>query len=88
VSNLPDTRVERLERGDSAQAAILETRVRALKERFADRVLPITIRVAERWGGLAATHPVPVVDGLLAATAPGTREQGADVDSRPSPRPR
>ena len=42
--------------------------------RFADRILPITRAVADRWGRLAADAvaaraPLPVVDGLLAATA-------------------
>jgi predicted nucleic acid-binding protein len=41
---------------------------------FADRVLPVTETIAERWGllaGLAKLRgtPVSVVDGLLAATA-------------------
>ena len=42
--------------------------------RFADRILPITRTVADRWGRLAADAvaaraPLPVIDGLLAATA-------------------
>ena len=42
--------------------------------RFADRILPIDRAVADRWGRLAAdaastTSPLPVIDGLLAATA-------------------
>ena len=42
--------------------------------RFADRILPITRKVADRWGRLAADAvaaraPLPVIDGLLAATA-------------------
>lgn len=41
---------------------------------FADRVLPITAPIAERWGFFAAEGklrgaPLAVVDGLLAATA-------------------
>ena len=34
-----------------------------------DRVLPIDGRVADAWGRLGAVRPVPVIDGLLAATA-------------------
>jgi toxin FitB len=42
--------------------------------RFAERILPIDRAVAERWGRLAAEavvakSPLPVIDGLLAATA-------------------
>jgi predicted nucleic acid-binding protein len=41
---------------------------------FGDRVLPVTLPIAERWGGLAAEaklqgKPRPVVDALIAATA-------------------
>ncbi len=45
-----------------------------LRNRFARRILPITEEIADRWGmiaGLAHAKkiPVPVIDGLLAATA-------------------
>ena len=45
-----------------------------LLTRFAGRVLPVDIAVADRWGRLSGSNaakksPVPVIDGLLAATA-------------------
>jgi predicted nucleic acid-binding protein len=45
-----------------------------LVPRFSGRILPIDLAVAERWGelcGSAAVRraPLPVIDGLLAATA-------------------
>ncbi len=45
-----------------------------LLPRFAERILPVDQFVAERWGRLAgeaiaAKSPLPVIDGLLAATA-------------------
>ena len=45
-----------------------------LPGRFQDRILAIDEPVAQRWGVLSATaarkgRPVPVIDGLLAATA-------------------
>ncbi len=45
-----------------------------LRARFASRILPIDEAVADRWGqitGQAAAHKMalPVIDGLLAATA-------------------
>ena len=45
-----------------------------LKPRFAGRILPVDEAVAERWGWLDASlqqkgTPLPIVDGLLAATA-------------------
>jgi len=47
---------------------------RDLVLRFAERILPIDQAVADRWGRIAAVAlarkaPLPVVDGLLAATA-------------------
>jgi predicted nucleic acid-binding protein len=45
-----------------------------LRGRFSNRILPIDQQIADRWGrvagNLAARHlAVPVIDGLLAATA-------------------
>jgi predicted nucleic acid-binding protein len=45
-----------------------------LRSRFRDRILPIDEEIADRWGTITALaaaqgRPVPVVDGLLAATA-------------------
>jgi hypothetical protein len=61
--------IERLRRRDPAQAAVFERWLAALKQSFADRVLPITTAVAEAWGRLNAPAPLPSIDGLLAATA-------------------
>jgi toxin FitB len=46
----------------------------ALRSRFAERILPVTPAVSERWGAISARarsvgRSVHVVDGLLAATA-------------------
>ena len=32
-------------------------------------LIPITDEIADRWGQLMAARPLPVVDGLIAATA-------------------
>ena len=45
-----------------------------LRDRFQDRILPIHEAIADRWGAISAIaaakgKPVPVIDGLLAATA-------------------
>ena len=62
--------IERLRlRGDGEQAANFERWLEMLKSEFGDRLLPVTAAVAERWGALNASRPLPVVDGLLAATA-------------------
>ncbi|TCO32624.1 hypothetical protein EV652_104230 [Kribbella steppae] len=36
---------------------------------YADRIIPVTVDIAELWGRLNASSPLPLVDGLLAATA-------------------
>ncbi len=36
---------------------------------FADRILPVTTPIAERWALLNVPNPMPIIDGLLAATA-------------------
>jgi toxin FitB len=62
--------IERLRlRRDRPQADVFETWLTTLKEEFSDRLLPVSIAVAERWGELNAVRPLPVIDGLLAATA-------------------
>ena len=62
--------VARLERrGDVPQAASLERWLEELKRAFSERILPVSTRIAERWGRLNAVRPLPFVDGLLAATA-------------------
>jgi toxin FitB len=40
-----------------------------LRTQFGMRALPIDASVSEEWGRLAAIRPLPVIDGLLAATA-------------------
>lgn len=54
---------------DQAQARALEFWLHGLCQHYADRILPITLAVAEQWGRLNAKRPLPAVDSLLAATA-------------------
>ncbi len=61
--------VERLGRRDPRQAAGFDEWLVQLATEFADRVLPVSVQVAEVWGRLNARRSFPVVDGLLAATA-------------------
>ena len=61
--------VEQLRRRDAPQAAALEAWLLRLVADYRDRVLPVTAAVADEWGRLNAPDPLPVVDGLLAATA-------------------
>ena len=61
--------VERLRRRDPARAAPYEAWLSELGRRFADRLAPVTVEVCEEWGRLNVPDPLPVVDGLMAATA-------------------
>lgn len=61
--------IERLARRDPAQAEIYERWLSQLVGGYGDRVIPITERIAQAWGRLNYPDPVPVVDGLMAATA-------------------
>jgi predicted nucleic acid-binding protein len=60
---------------DAARRVVLEAWLDSdLILRFAERILPIDRAVADRWGRLAAAAAtaksmLPVIDGLLAATA-------------------
>lgn len=56
-------------RGDHEQAAGLERWLREVELGFADRILPITLPVAAAWGRQQHAQPLPVIDGLIAATA-------------------
>ncbi|MBI2740084.1 MAG: type II toxin-antitoxin system VapC family toxin [Rhodospirillales bacterium] len=54
---------------DAVASRSLATWLTSIRTGYADRVLPITADIAETWGRLGARRPLPVVDGLLAATA-------------------
>jgi len=62
--------IERVRRrGDDAQADVFAAWLERLRNEFSDRVLPISLPVAERWGVLRARRSIPPVDGLMVATA-------------------
>jgi toxin FitB len=61
--------IERIRRKDNAQADAIESWLVAVDNAFGERVLPIDRAVANEWGRLNATRSLPVIDGLLAATA-------------------
>ena len=56
-------------RRDSVQATALDTWLQELSRVYASDILPVCSRVAEEWGYLNAKRNLPVIDGLLAATA-------------------
>jgi len=54
---------------DPDKAATLERWLRQVEAAFDGRVLGIDNAVADQWGRFSAVRSVPVIDGLLAATA-------------------
>lgn len=61
--------VELARRRDLAKAAVLERWLRQVETAFGTRVLTVDNAVADQWGRMSAVRPIPVIDGLLAATA-------------------
>ena len=61
--------IERLRRRDAQSAVVLEAWLSEVVDTFDDRILPVDLDVARVWATLGVPDPVPVIDGLLAATA-------------------
>jgi predicted nucleic acid-binding protein len=61
--------IQRLARRDRDRATGYEKWLADLLDLYGDRVVPVTVEVAETWGLLNVPDPLPVIDGLLAATA-------------------
>lgn len=61
--------IEALRGREPASAAALEAWLGRVIEQYDERILPVDRSVAEAWGGLHASTPLPAIDGLLAATA-------------------
>lgn len=61
--------IESIRRRDPDSAAALDGWLARVVEAHRDRILQIDRAVAEEWARLNVPDPLPVVDGLLAATA-------------------
>jgi predicted XRE-type DNA-binding protein/predicted nucleic acid-binding protein len=61
--------IELKRRQNAAQAEALDRWFARMRARIGDRVLPIDEPIAEAWALLGAPDPLPLIDGLLAATA-------------------
>lgn len=61
--------IERLRRKDITQANLLEQWLRGLQVAYADHIVDVDTGIAEQWGQLNVPDPLPVIDGLLAASA-------------------
>lgn len=58
-----------LVRRDPAAGRALGSWFDGLRLHYADRLLNVDGDIAEAWGQLSAVRPLPVIDGLIAATA-------------------
>jgi predicted nucleic acid-binding protein len=61
--------VESVRRRDPDAAASLDSWLARLSEAHADRILSVDRAIAEEWGRMNVPDPLPVIGGLLAATA-------------------
>jgi toxin FitB len=61
--------IESLRQRDAKTAAVLESWLGRIADQHGDRVVPVDRAIADEWGRMNAPDPLPVVDGLLAATA-------------------
>lgn len=61
--------IERLKRRDPAQAGVYEVWLDTVLRDYAGRILPVDAEAADEWGRVSVPDPVPIMDGLMAATA-------------------
>jgi toxin FitB len=61
--------IDSVRRRDPDSAATLDRWLALLSEAHGDRILPVDRAITEEWGRMSVPDPLPVVDGLLAATA-------------------
>ncbi len=58
-----------LARRDPVAGKSLSAWLTGLRDQFAARIVSIDAAIAVEWGRMSALRPLPVIDGLLAATA-------------------
>jgi hypothetical protein len=61
--------IERIRVHDPASARSLHKWLEEISTDFEDRIIPVDSAIADRWGRLGIQQPIPVLDGLIAATA-------------------
>jgi predicted nucleic acid-binding protein len=61
--------IEGIRRRDAKAAAALDSWLARIHATHSDRVVGLDQAIAEEWGRMSVPDPIPVVDGLLAATA-------------------
>jgi predicted nucleic acid-binding protein len=61
--------VENIRRRDARSASTLEGWLLQIIRYYRDQILPIELDIVEEWGWMSVPNPMPVIDGLIAATA-------------------
>ncbi|HKT01582.1 MAG TPA: type II toxin-antitoxin system VapC family toxin [Rugosimonospora sp.] len=61
--------IERKRPNDPTQADMLERWLDDLVRLYRDRILPVTMDIAQEWGRMNPAARPPIIDGLLVATA-------------------
>ena len=61
--------IESIRRRDVSAARALDVWFSKVMANHSERILPVTDAVADEWGRFNVPDPLPVIDGLLAATA-------------------
>jgi predicted nucleic acid-binding protein len=61
--------VEQLRRRDPVRAARMEWWLTGLRTSYRTRILEVDANIAEEWGRINVPNPLPVIDGVLAASA-------------------
>jgi predicted nucleic acid-binding protein len=54
---------------DRDEARVLQGWLARLEVAFRGRIVPVDRDIAHEWGRMAASRPVPMIDGLLVASA-------------------
>ena len=65
--------IEGLRDRDAGKANELDLWLEQLQTSFQSQILPVDTAISQEWGRLSSLHTVPVIDGLLAATATAHR---------------
>lgn len=60
--------IDRLSSRDAQQALVLLRWLEDVKHAFRERLIAVTVGIADRWGTLQAVRTLPEVDALLAAS--------------------
>jgi len=61
--------IEGRRKTDLAQVNVLERWLEQLEHVYEDKILAVDARIADVWGRLQVPNPLPIIDGLMAATA-------------------